>query len=311
MSNQLKVTPGMIDNAEDRKSIGILQMDAYQFLRLTIDSSTVTTWMDEEIETTKSLDQYNAWGQDGTIRVMPFLNIDMRTGKVLGHEGRHRAASILNSGGKFIPVAIFLKKDYYTVNRIDGRPLGEEDIPKTLIGEFRPSAVQIDHYKFQPFKVPAYASNIWLPRSKYKMSVGALIYARDTGKFLLGKRGPDIEDPNVWGTFGGGVDHGESLHGALARELKEEAGYEGPMHVHPLYTYHDQSTGFRYFNNLGVVPKQFVPHLNFETSEAEWFEWPGHPRPLHPGVKSLFDDPASQVVIESAAYGKGRLKGTA
>ncbi len=307
--NQLKVTPAMIDNAEDRKGIGILQMDAYNFLRLTIDTAGVTSWIKEEAESTKSLDQYNKWGQDGTIRVMPFLNIDIKSGKVLGHEGRHRAAAILNEGGKFIPVAIFLKKDWYTVNRVDGRYLGEEDIPKTLIGEFIPSSIQIDHYKFKAFRVPAYASAIWTPRSKYKMSVGALVYAQDTGKFLLGKRGPDIEDPNVWGTFGGGVDHGESLHGALRRELKEEAGYDGPLAMHPLYVYHDRESGFKYFNNLGVVPKQFVPHLNFETSEAEWFEWPGHPRPLHPGVQNLFDDPASQIVIEDIASRKSRLRG--
>ncbi len=144
----------------------------------------------------------------------------------------------------------------------------------------------------------------WFPRSKYTMSVGALIYARDTQKFLLGKRGPTIEDPNVWGTFGGGVDEGESLDGALKRELFEEAGYKGPMVTQPLYVYCDQKTGFRYFNHLAVVPKQFDPVLNFETSEVSWFTWPDAPSPLHPGVKTLFADPASRIVIESVLEGK-------
>lgn len=146
--------------------------------------------------------------------------------------------------------------------------------------------------------------SLWFPRSKYSMSVGALIYAKDTGKFLLGKRGPTIEDPNVWGTFGGGVDAGESLEGALKRELFEEAGYSGPMTVQPLYVYSDRKTGFRYFNHLAVVPKQFDPILNFETSEVSWFDWGQHPSPLHPGVKALFADPPSRIVIESVLDGK-------
>jgi ADP-ribose pyrophosphatase YjhB (NUDIX family) len=103
----------------------------------------------------------------------------------------------------------------------------------------------------------------------------------------------------VWGTFGGGVDEGESLEGALKRELFEEGGYTGPMVTQPLYVYCDQKTGFRYFNHLAIVPKQFDPVLNFETSEVSWFTWPSAPSPLHPGVKTLFADPASRIVIES------------
>ena len=300
--NQLKVTQAMIENAKDRKGIGLMKMDPYDFLKLTTDSSSVGQWIKEEHETTKPLDQYNEWATDGTIRVMPFLNINMQTGKVMGHEGRHRAAALMAVHGQEMWVCVFLKKDWYTVDKVDGKWLTEADIPNVLIGEFKISMVKTDTKGFKRFTrhgMAVASTEVLTPRSKHAMSVGALIYARDTGKFLLGKRSATIEDPNVWGTFGGGVDANESLECALRRELQEEAGYAGDIETQPLYVHHDQKTGFRYFNHLGVVPKQFEPKLNHETSEVEWFTWPEHPSPLHPGVHNLFEHPPSRIVIES------------
>lgn len=40
---------------------------------------------------------------------LPYLDVEYPTGRVMGHEGRHRAAMIMKQGGDVFPVAIFMK----------------------------------------------------------------------------------------------------------------------------------------------------------------------------------------------------------
>ncbi len=61
------------------------------------------------------------------------------------------------------------------------------------------------------------------PEAFYRVAIKALI--RDaTGNVLLVK-----EDSTEWDLPGGGMDHGESVDVAMARELHEEIGYEGGL----------------------------------------------------------------------------------
>ncbi len=55
------------------------------------------------------------------------------------------------------------------------------------------------------------------------IAVKAIIYDQE-GRFLLQLRdnAGGISEPNRWGFFGGGVEEGETLTGALDRELQEE-----------------------------------------------------------------------------------------
>ena len=55
----------------------------------------------------------------------------------------------------------------------------------------------------------------------FRISIKALIY-NDKGELLVVK-----EHGRNWGLPGGGMDFGETFAEALARELKEEVGYEG------------------------------------------------------------------------------------
>jgi 8-oxo-dGTP pyrophosphatase MutT (NUDIX family) len=55
-------------------------------------------------------------------------------------------------------------------------------------------------------------------------TVGALLIHSD-GKVLLGLRAPSKKAwPHYWDTIGGHVEEGESLDGALIREVQEEVG---------------------------------------------------------------------------------------
>lgn len=60
-------------------------------------------------------------------------------------------------------------------------------------------------------------------------AVGALLLNAD-GQVLLQLRDdkPDIFFPDKWGTFGGGVEAGETPELALLREMKEELGVDFP-----------------------------------------------------------------------------------
>ncbi len=60
------------------------------------------------------------------------------------------------------------------------------------------------------------------PTTFYRVSLKAII-RNDKGEVLLNKEG----DSDTWSLPGGGWDHGETEHEALARELHEEVGYTG------------------------------------------------------------------------------------
>lgn len=55
----------------------------------------------------------------------------------------------------------------------------------------------------------------------YRLSLKALIY-NDSGELLVVK-----EEDKDWDAPGGGMDHGETFRQALAREMREETGYDG------------------------------------------------------------------------------------
>jgi len=138
------------------------------------------------------------------------------------------------------------------------------------------------------------------PAKIYPQAVGAIIFCKDTKRFLLARRSQYISDPGLWSTIGGGVDEGETLEAALKREIKEELGYSGPYDkLAPLYSDKTLESKFLqpknpneqkvYTTYLAIVPFQFTPKLNPENSEYRWFssldfrDLP-NTRSLHPGL---------------------------
>lgn len=69
------------------------------------------------------------------------------------------------------------------------------------------------------------------PTTFYRVSLKAII-RNEKGQILVNKEA----DSTTWNLPGGGWDHGETEHEALARELKEEVGYDGEFTARPIAT---------------------------------------------------------------------------
>lgn len=138
-----------------------------------------------------------------------------------------------------------------------------------------------------------------------RAGAGCLIVAKDTGRICIAHRSQHVEQPGTWGTWGGAIDQGEDPKVAAAREVQEEAGYHGKMSLIPLYVFKHHS-GFRYYNFLAVVEREFSPSLDWETQGYRWVEFGTWPKPLHHGLVSLLNDPASIRIIAQYAEAAGK-----
>ena len=114
--------------------------------------------------------------------------------------------------------------------------------------------------------------------------------------YLVALRGPESNEPDTWGVWGGMIDKGEKPETAMKREFGEEAGYDekkdGKIKIITSVLF--KTEGFEYYNYLGVIPKKFTPDLRdadaWETTEAKWVTWDEMLKlKLHFGLKYLID----------------------
>ena len=130
-----------------------------------------------------------------------------------------------------------------------------------------------------------------------RQAAGCVFVAKDTGRFCIAHRSAAVQEPGTWGTIGGAIDESEDPAEAVRREVAEETGYTGDMQLIPLMVFRAPTGSFKYHNFLAVVSTEFTPDLNWETQAYAWFKFGEWPSPLHPGLKSLLADSASNEIM--------------
>lgn len=85
-----------------------------------------------------------------------------------------------------------------------------------------------------------------------ELLIGAIVHHQ--GRVLLLRRSPDDTFlPGREGLPAGGVENGEDLPAALARELAEEIGWTGPLTLNPGFVTH-----FDYTTGSGLKARQYT-----------------------------------------------------
>ena len=162
--------------------------------------------------------------------------------------------------------------------------------------------------------MPSFKQLISLFEEKQEMgyAAGVCIFCPRTGRFLLQKRGPRIEDPGEHDWFGGGADEGEDILEAAIRELEEEGGIIAkPESLYPLarFGYQPEKGLGGYFIWLLVVDDEFPAKINYdgdahdEVAASDWIgtkEW-GSIKP-HERVFALFADPTFVETLKKATH---------
>jgi hypothetical protein len=104
----LPPNPAQVRNAKNAGAAWIVDMPPLLFLRLT-EARQFFESTDGILQKAKPLAFYLAPELQREMTVHPLLDIDLKTGRVRAHEGRHRAAAVANAGGAWYRVAIYPK----------------------------------------------------------------------------------------------------------------------------------------------------------------------------------------------------------
>jgi hypothetical protein len=120
--------------AVDGKVNWVVDIDPKIFLQLTL--STDPGWYPRmETIDPQPLSFYQSKEIQSDLSVHPFLKIDKNTGKVVGHEGRHRAAAVMKAGGKWYRIGI-----QFSETSRNHRP---EGMPTTWLAQYASYTVSV------------------------------------------------------------------------------------------------------------------------------------------------------------------------
>lgn len=128
---------------------------------------------------------------------------------------------------------------------------------------------------------------------------GILPIANDTKRLCLAYRSRRVHMGNRFGTIGGAVQKGKTPQESALAELKEETNYSGDIDLVPAYVF--KSGNFRYFNFLGLIPKEVpIKPLGLENQFTKWYDYnelQSIENEMHPGLIALLQN--SKTLIES------------
>jgi len=141
-------------------------------------------------------------------------------------------------------------------------------------------------------------------RTKLVEGVGALIYARSTGRYLFLLRNDGGSWPLTWALPGGKLDNNETTIAALAREIEEELGGKitDPILIQ-VDKFVSNNSRFSYTTYFTPVDDEFLPYLNSEHIGYAWLPLRNAPTPLHPGINRTLRNPGVMLQIKSAEVG--------
>jgi 8-oxo-dGTP pyrophosphatase MutT (NUDIX family) len=128
---------------------------------------------------------------------------------------------------------------------------------------------------------------------------GALIYARNTHRFLLLQKAHGKHE-GTWGLVGGTTIEGENPWQGLQREISEEIGFIPEIKkTLPLETFVSSDQVFYFHTYLCVVDDEFVPKLSDEHTSWAWAVLDCAPKPLHQGLRTSLTNKAIRFKLQT------------
>lgn len=131
---------------------------------------------------------------------------------------------------------------------------------------------------------------------------GILPISKTTGKILVAYRSAYVNEPHTWGVWGGKLDveDDNKLIDAAKREFKEESGYKGSVDLYPAFIFKSPNGSFEYYNFIGIVGKEFIPNLDWETETFKWVTYDEliNLNNKHFGLEALLKDKKSHDIIK-------------
>jgi hypothetical protein len=151
----LIVTEDQKRQMQKLKACGFVLFDPYEYLVLTTENAVERIRIKEEarrLEKSELLELYNDQTRFGAISIPPYLCIECEgspKGKVLGHDGRHRAAACIEAKVQQMPVFLIAMYHGISYDRLPKeqpysfRHITEKDFPEEAIAQYIPASLKL------------------------------------------------------------------------------------------------------------------------------------------------------------------------